>query len=44
MITTARESLVGGRGEQEEEELDEMEVEYVEVNFTTTTICFNHLS
>ncbi|XP_036791289.1 protein scribble homolog isoform X4 [Oncorhynchus mykiss] len=30
VITTARESLVGGRGEQEEEELDEMEVEYVE--------------
>eukprot|EP00063_Salmo_salar_P038366 XP_014013201.1 PREDICTED: protein scribble homolog isoform X11 [Salmo salar] len=29
MITTARESLVGGRGE-EDEELDEMEVEYVE--------------
>uniref|UniRef100_A0A8C8I4H7 Protein scribble homolog n=1 Tax=Oncorhynchus tshawytscha TaxID=74940 RepID=A0A8C8I4H7_ONCTS len=30
VITTARESLVGGRVEQEEEELDEMEVEYVE--------------
>uniref|UniRef100_A0A4W5P1E9 Protein scribble homolog n=1 Tax=Hucho hucho TaxID=62062 RepID=A0A4W5P1E9_9TELE len=30
MITTVRESLVRGRGEQEEEELDEMEVEYVE--------------
>uniref|UniRef100_A0A8C7JM17 Protein scribble homolog n=1 Tax=Oncorhynchus kisutch TaxID=8019 RepID=A0A8C7JM17_ONCKI len=30
VITTARESLVGGCVEQEEEELDEMEVEYVE--------------
>lgn len=31
--------LVGGRGPQEEEELDEMEVEYVEVSFTTMTVC-----
>lgn len=35
-VTAQREDLVDGHSPQEEEELDEMEVEYIEVTFKTS--------
>lgn len=34
-----REDLVDGHSPQEEEELDEMEVEYIEVNISNILLC-----